>query len=237
MSTTPTVHYALLKIDPFTEIDTWGPIYNGTLDKIDTQMFDTDTAVTTAHNLAVSAQNTADKALPIAGGVMTGDIVLKGDATSAMNPTTLQQVNSIISGATVSSADITDATAAGRAILTAADASVQRTDLDVDQKGMISGVDTKAASFDFALTDRGFLVENNTAGDIIGTIRLNSVVAFPILTRIDLIQAGAGSFTIAVEAGVTLQSKGTKTKLNGQFSGATLLQKSSNVWYLIGDLA
>jgi len=40
--------------------------------------------------------------LPLAGGTMTGLIVLSGNATANLNPTPLQQVNSLISAATAS---------------------------------------------------------------------------------------------------------------------------------------
>jgi hypothetical protein len=132
---------------------------------------------------------------------------------------------------------ISDASVVGRTLLTAADAVAQRAALDVDELGMVSGFAAKTANFDFALTDRGKVVEANAAGDIIGTVRLNATVAFPINTRIDLAQYGAGHLTIAAEVGVTIHSKGGLLKLTGVYSGATLIKRSTNEWYLIGDLA
>lgn len=92
-------------------------------------------------------------------------------------------------------------------------------------------------SYTLALTDAGGFVDLSNASAITLTVPPNSSVAFPANTRIDLIQAGAGQVTVAAGAGVTINSKDSKLKLTGQWSGATLIQRSANSWVLIGDLS
>lgn len=63
----------------------------------------------------------------------------------------------------------------------------------------------------------------------------HATVAFPIGTRIDLVQYGAGQVTVG-GAGVTIRSAGAKLRLAGQYSGATLWKKATNEWLLAGDI-
>ena len=75
----------------------------------------------------------------------------------------------------------------------------------------------------------------NNAAAITLTIPTNASVAFPIGTRIDLLQYGAGQVTVG-GAGVTIRSFGARLKLAGQYSGATLWKRSADEWVLIGDI-
>jgi len=97
-------------------------------------------------------------------------------------------------------------------------------------------IDTKTASYTLILTDAGETLEMNvgTANDL--TIPLNSSVAFPIGTTIDVIQYGSGQTTIVPTGGVTLRSKGNALKLTGQYSGATMYKRGTNEWVIVGDL-
>ena len=61
------------------------------------------------------------------------------------------------------------------------------------------------------------------------------MAAFPIGTRIDILQYGAGPVTVG-GSGVTIRSSGSKLKLAGQYSGATLWKRGTNEWVLIGDI-
>jgi hypothetical protein len=54
---------------------TWGVKLNADLDQIDSVVFTNQTNVTTAQAAAIAAQNTANAALPLAGGTMTGTLV------------------------------------------------------------------------------------------------------------------------------------------------------------------
>lgn len=91
-------------------------------------------------------------------------------------------------------------------------------------------------SYTLALSDAGRLVSFNNSAAITLTIPTNTAVAFPVGTRIDLLQYGAGQVTVG-GSGVTIRSSGSKLKLAGQYSGATLWKKAANEWLLIGDIA
>lgn len=90
-------------------------------------------------------------------------------------------------------------------------------------------------SYTLVLTDAGTMVSLSNAAAITLTIPTNAVAAFPLNTRIDLLQYGAGQVTVG-GAGVTLRSSGSKLKLAGQYSGATLWKKDTDEWVLIGDI-
>ncbi len=91
-------------------------------------------------------------------------------------------------------------------------------------------------TYTLVLTDAGKLITLSNAASITLTIPTNTSVAFPVNTRIDLVQFGAGQVTIG-GAGVTIRSSGSKLKLTGQYSGATLWKKGTDEWLLIGDIA
>lgn len=91
-------------------------------------------------------------------------------------------------------------------------------------------------TYTLALADAGKAVTLSNAAAITLTIPTNASVAFPVDTRIDLIQYGAGQVTVG-GAGVTIRSSGSKLKLTGQYSGATLWKRDTDEWVLIGDIA
>ena len=92
-------------------------------------------------------------------------------------------------------------------------------------------------TYTLVLADAGKTVDLNNASSISMTVPPNSGVAFPVGTRIDLVQSGAGQVTVVAGSGVTINSKGSNLKLTGQWSAATLIQRSANTWVLVGDLS
>ncbi len=90
-------------------------------------------------------------------------------------------------------------------------------------------------TYTLVLADAGKIVTLSNAAAITLTIPTNASVAFPVDTRIDLLQYGAGQVTVG-GAGVTIRSSGSKLKLAGQYSGATLWKKDTDEWVLIGDI-
>lgn len=92
-------------------------------------------------------------------------------------------------------------------------------------------------TYTLALTDAGGLVDLNNASSITLTVPPNASVAFAVGTRINLLQSGAGQVTVAAGSGVTINSKGSALKITGQWSAATLIQRSANTWVLVGDIA
>lgn len=90
-------------------------------------------------------------------------------------------------------------------------------------------------TYTLVIGDAGKLVTMSNAAAITLTIPTNASVAFPVGTRVDLFQYGAGQVTVG-GAGVTIRSSGSKLKLTGQYSGATLWKKATDEWFLIGDI-
>jgi len=91
-------------------------------------------------------------------------------------------------------------------------------------------------TYNLVLTDahKTVIVTNGSAIDL--KIPTNSGIAFPIGTRIEIIQGGAGQITIVPSGGVTVNSSGAKTKLAAQYAVATILKVATNTWYLFGDI-
>jgi len=94
----------------------------------------------------------------------------------------------------------------------------------------------QTASYTLVLGDSSDLVEMNvgTANNL--TVPLNSSVAFPVGTQINILQTGAGQTTVVATGGVTIN--GTPgLKLRTQWSSATLIKRATDTWVLVGDLS
>ena len=91
-------------------------------------------------------------------------------------------------------------------------------------------------TYNLVLTDAHKTVTLTNGSAIDARIPLNSGTAFPIGTRIELIQGGAGQVTVAPTGGVTLNSSGGKTKLAAQYAQGTILKVATDTWYLFGDI-
>lgn len=86
------------------------------------------------------------------------------------------------------------------------------------------------------LADASKVVTLNNAAAITLTIPPNSSVAYPVGSRIDFIQTGAGQVTITPGAGVTIN--GTPgLKLRAQHSGASVIKVATDTWQAVGDLS
>ena len=68
------------------------------------------------------------------------------------------------------------------------------------------------------------------------TVPPNSSVAFPVGSQLIILQTNTGQTTIAAGSGVTINSSGSKLKLTGQWSAATLIKRATNTWVLVGDI-
>jgi len=77
-----------------------------------------------------------------------------------------------------------------------------------------------------------------TTAALITDVRIptNAGQAFPIGTKVTIIQEGAGQVTIAPTAGVTLNSEGGKTKTTAQYSVAHVVKTATDTWYAYGDI-
>ena len=95
-------------------------------------------------------------------------------------------------------------------------------------------------TYTFVLTDRDDLVTASNASAQTYTIPLNSSVAFPTGSLINLIQIGAGQVTVQGAGGVTVASTGatsTTPKSRAQYSVMTLIKAGTDSWYATGDIA
>jgi hypothetical protein len=97
-------------------------------------------------------------------------------------------------------------------------------------------------TYTFALTDNGKLVTASNASAQTYSIPTNATTAFPIGTQINIIQIGAGQVTIqAASSGTTTVSStgatATAPKLRAQYSAATLIKASTDLWYVTGDIS
>jgi hypothetical protein len=97
-------------------------------------------------------------------------------------------------------------------------------------------------TYTFALTDNGKLVTASNASAQTYSIPTNATTAFPTGTQINIIQIGAGQVTIqAASSGTTTVSStgatATAPKLRAQYSSATLIKASTDLWYVVGDIA
>jgi hypothetical protein len=94
----------------------------------------------------------------------------------------------------------------------------------------------KTASYTLsALSERDDLIEMGSASAMTLTIPLNSAVAFPVGTSIDILQTSTGQVTIAGAVGVTVNST-PGLKLRTTWSSATLFKRAENTWVVYGDL-
>lgn len=91
-------------------------------------------------------------------------------------------------------------------------------------------------TYTLAITDAHDLVTLNNASAISLTVPTNASVAFVIGDQVNIVQLGAGQVTVG-GAGVTLRSQGSKLKLNGQYSAATLIKIGTDEWVLVGNTA
>lgn len=93
-----------------------------------------------------------------------------------------------------------------------------------------------ATAYTLALTDAGKLVTFTGAAATV-TIPTNASVALAVGDQINIAQLGTAQVTIGTASGVTLVSSGSKTKTNGQYAVATLVQYTANSWLLLGNIS
>jgi hypothetical protein len=135
--------------------------------------------------------------LPLAGGTMTGNIVMSGATT--------------VDGRDVS-----------------ADGAL----LDIVKTRYIGQNLQTGTSYTLALTDAGKMIEMNNAAANTLTIPANTLVAFPVDTRIDVCQFGAGQTTV----GITTDTLRGDPKSPGQYKLMSLWKRSATQWVISGGI-
>jgi len=107
----------------------------------------------------------------------------------------------------------------------------------VNPSAIAQTVVTVTSSTTLALSDAGKIVELNSGSALTLTIPANAGVAFPVGTRVDVVQYGAGAVTVTGSVGVTVRRTAALTLVtNGQYSGCTLYKRATDEWVAIGDL-
>lgn len=157
-----------------------------------------------------------------ATGAGTGDVLAANNLSDLSNLTTARSNLSL--GNVDNTSDI------NKPVSTATTAAIN---LAQTQQASIAG---RNGNDTLILTDAGGFIYNTSSTDCTLTVPPNSSVAFPIKTRIDIAQSGAGKVTVTPGSGVSIISAGSKYKLNTMFSGATLLKYGTDSWWLFGDL-
>ena len=86
------------------------------------------------------------------------------------------------------------------------------------------------------LADKNGVVITTAATSTAVRIPTNAGAAFPIGTKITIIQEGSGTVTVVGTLGVTLQSSQGHDRLSHQYSVATVVKTAIDTWYLYGDI-
>ena len=96
----------------------------------------------------------------------------------------------------------------------------------------------KTAAYTLSNGDQNDLLQFNSATPITVSIPTDATYNFPIGTKIELLQVGAGQVTVAAVTPGTTTVNGTPgLKLRAQWSHAWLIKRAANTWLLSGDTA
>ena len=87
------------------------------------------------------------------------------------------------------------------------------------------------------ISDAGKALIFSNSSSITLTVPAESSTNYVIGQSFQIIQKGSGQVTVVGASGVTINSLGSKTKTNGQYSDVRLLKTASNEWLLSGDLS
>ena len=90
-------------------------------------------------------------------------------------------------------------------------------------------------TYTLALTDSAKFVTLSNAAAIALSIPTDATVAFPTGTQVNIVQLGDGQVTIG--GSPAIRSQGSKYKLNGKYSAATLIKIAANEWVIVGNTA
>lgn len=146
-----------------------------------------------------------------------------------------------IADGTIVNADVNASAAIAYSKLNIAN-SVSATDLASGpaRAGFRSVINPQSGTaYTLQLSDLGKLVEFSNSAPVTLTVPLDSVTAFTVGDRIDILQVGTGQVTILGQTGVggvVVQST-PGLKLRAQWSSATLIKRASDSWVAIGDLS
>jgi hypothetical protein len=109
-------------------------------------------------------------------------------------------------------------------------------ELDAVATAMIAINAQTGASYTAVLTDDGKLITMSNASANTFTVPPNSSVAFGIGTQLNIAMLGAGQTSVVAGSGVTLNSAGSKLKLDAQYAVCTCVKTDTNTWFVVGNL-
>jgi hypothetical protein len=185
---------------------------------------DGETIVAAEHNANFTAIKTFSEALSAGTNIEDGAI------------TSAKLANNAVVEARIASAQISTRTLQSSLTLTTPNIGVA-TGTSLNCTGLVIQhrvPESKIINYTLVLTDDGKTIEMLSAGIV--TVPLNSSVAFPTGTRIEIIQTGGTQVVVTPVAGVTINgTPGLKTR--AQYSVVTLIKRDTNTWLLFGDSA
>ncbi len=91
-------------------------------------------------------------------------------------------------------------------------------------------------SYTFTLRDMYRLVTLDNASPITATIPDHDEELFPVGAQLDVIQVGVGKVTFIASGDATIYSRDGNLSIAAKSVGVSLIQRSENVWELLGDL-
>jgi hypothetical protein len=180
--------------------------------------------------------------------VGTNDYALIADS-SATNGFSWKQIpaaglaSDSVTTAKILDSNVTAAKLATDSVETAKIANANVTTAKLADKSVTSAklgalsVGSGSSAYTFVLADAETIYVYSSSSAATLTIPLNSTVAFPVGTQLNVIQYGTGQATIACASGATLVSEGSKFKTKAQYAIATAIKTETNVWVLVGNLA
>jgi hypothetical protein len=220
-----------------------GPTFTGTLSAADLTISGnlTVNGTTTnlnSTNLVIEDKNIVlgDAATPTDTTADGGGITLKGATDKTFN--WVDATDSWTSSEHINLASGKDLKVNGTAVISSTAGGFIFTDGTQTKEGVPSRTPIIAKTDSYtlsALSERDSLIEVAKASATTITIPLNSAVAFPVGTSLDILQTSTGQVTIAGTAGVTVNAT-PGLKLRTQWSSATLFKRAENTWVVYGDL-
>ena len=101
---------------------------------------------------------------------------------------------------------------------------------------LVPVTNAKTDDYTLVLGDAGKIVEVSKGTAVTLTVPTNATVAFPVGTRVEVLQTGAGQITVAAAGGVTVNAK-VGLKVSAQWGRVTLIKRATDTWVLVGDTA
>jgi hypothetical protein len=111
---------------------------------------------------------------------------------------------------------------------------------DTSQVGIEENVrylsNVTGTAYTLVLGDRGKLLLCSNAAAQTVTIPTNATAAFVIGTQLDIVQMGAGTVSVAVAGGVTINGGTTALSFSARYAGVSLIKTATNDWLALGSL-